>query len=315
MCKGTIFWAESQVNCESLSFQRNIYLLCPIFIFGNFMLVFKKIDELRNYLDSNGSKSVGFVPTMGALHKGHLSLVEMSKAQNDITVCSIFVNPIQFNNQDDLANYPVTIDDDLVLLKSLKCDMVFLPSVKEMYDGYEVQSFDFGDIEKVMEGAHREGHFNGVANVITRFFEIVKPTKAYFGEKDFQQLAIVKALNEQLCSSVEIVGAPIVREDNGLAMSSRNERLTLEQRDKASVIHQGLTCIKKYHNQLSVTKAKEMFVEQVNALSGFETEYIEFADGNSLQPVTDWEETNYLVAFCAVNVGPVRLIDNMTIFN
>lgn len=279
------------------------------------MLVFKKIDELRNYLDSNGSKSVGFVPTMGALHKGHLSLVEMSKAQNDITVCSIFVNPIQFNNQDDLANYPVTIDDDLVLLKSLKCDMVFLPSVKEMYDGYEVQSFDFGDIEKVMEGAHREGHFNGVANVITRFFEIVKPTKAYFGEKDFQQLAIVKALNEQLCSSVEIVGAPIVREDNGLAMSSRNERLTLEQRDKASVIHQGLTCIKKYHNQLSVTKAKEMFVEQVNALSGFETEYIEFADGNSLQPVTDWEETNYLVAFCAVNVGPVRLIDNMTIFN
>ncbi|MCB0408642.1 MAG: pantoate--beta-alanine ligase [Flavobacteriales bacterium] len=279
------------------------------------MLVFEKVDELQSYLQNCKQQLIGFVPTMGALHEGHLSLIQASKSKTDITVCSIFVNPIQFNKKEDLDNYPRNKETDLQLLKNSHCDVVFIPSVEEMYPTQHFKEYDFGKIGEVMEGEHRPGHFNGVGNVIERFFEIIQPDFAFFGEKDFQQLAIVKELARQLKSKTQIIGCPIYREKNGLAMSSRNERLSIEERLNAKIIYDSLLNIKHEFKSYSVEEVKNHFKITVNQQHPFIVEYIEIADGNTLQSINNWNESDYCVAFTAVNVGNVRLIDNMTIFN
>lgn len=279
------------------------------------MLVFEKVDELQSYLQNCKQQLIGFVPTMGALHEGHLSLIQASKNKTDITVCSIFVNPIQFNKKEDLDNYPRNTETDLQLLKNSHCDVVFIPRVEEMYPNQQFKEYDFGKIGEVMEGEHRPGHFNGVGNVIERFFEIIQPDFAFFGEKDFQQLAIVKELARQLKSKTQIIGCPIYREKNGLAMSSRNERLSIEERQNAKIIYESLSQIKHEFKSHSVEEAKNHFKITVNQQHPFKVEYIEIADGNTLQSINHWNESDYCVAFTAVNVGNVRLIDNMTIFN
>lgn len=278
------------------------------------MLVYKSVNELTQFLLQNKHKTIGFVPTMGALHQGHLSLINQSKEKTDLTICSIFVNPIQFNKQEDLENYPRTIDLDIQKLEGVACDVLFLPSADEMYPTKQYKNFDFGGLATVMEGEYRPGHFNGVANVIERFFAIIKPTYAFFGEKDFQQLAIVKALTKQLELSTEIIGCPILREESGLAMSSRNERLTAEERTRSAIIYRSLVQIKNNCTTITIEQAKENFKTAVER-EQMSLEYIEFADGDTLQPIKQWNETNYCVAFVAVNVGKVRLIDNLTIFN
>lgn len=279
------------------------------------MLVFEKVNDLQSYLKNNTGKSIGFVPTMGALHNGHLSLIKASQQKSDITVCSIFVNPIQFNKKEDLDNYPRHVEVDINKLKGVGCDVVFIPSVDDMYPTQQFKHYEFGKLGDVMEGEHRPGHFNGVGNVIERFFEIIQPDYAFFGEKDFQQLAIVKELTRQLNIKTQIIGCPIYREQNGLAMSSRNERLSKEEREEAKVIFEGLSEIKQKVKKISISEAKKHFATKINNHQKFSLEYFEIADGNTLSPVKDWAESSYCVAFTAVNVGNVRLIDNMTIFN
>jgi pantoate--beta-alanine ligase len=279
------------------------------------MLIFESVNALQQYLQENSNKSIGFVPTMGALHNGHLSLITASQQKCDLTVCSIFVNPTQFNKKEDLEKYPRNVEQDLKLLEQKKCDVVFLPTVEEMYDNYTFQEFDFGALGKVMEGEHRPGHFNGVANVIQRFFEIINPTYAFFGEKDFQQLAIVKALVKQINNPTTIVGCPILREETGLAMSSRNERLSADERNEAQLIFQLLSDIKQNYSKQTVAQLKAYFAEKLSSSKKFQLEYFDIADGNTLQPIVDWSQSDYCVAFTAVNMGNVRLIDNITIFN
>ena len=296
------------------------------------MLIYKSVNELQQFLtenkhlpDGKAGKIIGFVPTMGALHRGHLSLIQASQQKADVTICSIFVNPIQFNKQEDLDNYPRNVETDVLKLESVNCEVLFLPSVEEMYPnerkgqgtrdkGQKYKSFEFGSLAEVMEGEHRPGHFNGVANVIERFFEIIRPNYAFFGEKDFQQLAIVKALTKQLALKTEIVGCPILREDSGLAMSSRNERLSTTQKKDAAIIFEALSFIKKNYLKNNIAAHKSYFAETISE-KNIKLEYIEFADGNTLQPVNNWNETNYCVVFIAVHVGKVRLIDNVTIYS
>ncbi len=279
------------------------------------MLVFESVSALQQYLQENKSKSVGFVPTMGALHKGHLSLIDASLEKCDLTICSIFVNPAQFNKKEDLVKYPRNVEKDMKMLEQNNCDIVFLPSVEEMYDDYEFQEFDFGILGEVMEGEHRPGHFNGVANVIKRFFEIMNPTYAFFGEKDFQQLAVVKALAKKINSSTIVVGCPIYREETGLAMSSRNERLSVDEKEEAKIIYKLLSEVKQKQTELTVDEAKNLFIQTLNNDERFDLEYFDLADGHTLQSISDWNQSDYCIAFTAVNMSNVRLIDNMTIFN
>lgn len=278
------------------------------------MLIYKSINELQQFLTKNKHKIIGFVPTMGALHQGHLSLIQASQQKTDVTICSIFVNPIQFNKQEDLDNYPRNVDTDILKLESVNCDMLFLPSVDEIYPDRKYTNYDFGSLAEVMEGEHRPGHFNGVANVIERFFAIIQPNYAFFGEKDFQQLAIVKALTKQLEIKTEIVGCPILREKSGLAMSSRNERLTEQQKNDAAIIFTALNDIRLNYQSHNIAEHKKYFSDSISS-KNMKIEYIEFADGNSLKPIKNFNETNYCVVFIAVHVGNVRLIDNVTIFN
>lgn len=278
------------------------------------MLIYKSVATLQQFLTENKRKTIGFVPTMGALHQGHLSLIRASQQKTDVTVCSIFVNPIQFNKQEDLDNYPRNIETDVLKLESVNCDVLFLPNVDDIYPTKQYKNFEFRKLAEVMEGEHRPGHFNGVANVIERFFEIIRPSFAFFGEKDFQQLAIVKALTKQLGLKTEIIGCPILREDSGLAMSSRNERLSTTQKKDAAIIFEALTFIKKNYLKYNIAEHKSYFTKTILA-KNMELEYIEFADGISLQPIQNFNETNCCVVFIAVHVGKVRLIDNVTIFN
>ncbi len=279
------------------------------------MEIFKTVKEIQTYLRHCNVFDIGFVPTMGALHQGHLSLIAQSKKQNKITICSIFVNPKQFNNQDDLIKYPRNTEKDLQLLKKNNCDVVFIPNEKEIYPKEQDKKFYFGILSEVMEAAHRPGHFNGVALVIERFFEILHPKNAYFGEKDFQQLAVIRNLVKQLKLDVNIVGCPICRAENGLAMSSRNERLTAKEKQEAARINKALNFIKGNYQNYNITTIKKKFEEKINTNNLLNLEYFEIADGNSLASINKWEETDYCVAFTAVNVGSVRLIDNITIFN
>ncbi len=256
-------------------------------------------------------KVIGFVPTMGALHNGHLSLVRKADEQSDVTIVSIFVNPTQFNNQDDLKTYPRTIEEDTKLLETTNCKIIFYPDVEEVYPEKDERVFDFGTLDKVMEGAFRPGHFNGVAQVVSRLFDLVNPDKAFFGEKDFQQLAIIRKMTDMLGYDVDIVACEIVRETDGLAMSSRNKLLTKSHREVAPRIAEILNESKSLMNSKSLKEVINFVVEQINNIPLLNVEYFSIVDGNTLQNIDDWNESEYIVGCIAVYADKVRLIDNL----
>ena len=256
-------------------------------------------------------KSLGFVPTMGALHEGHLSLIRRCKLQNDITVVSIFVNPTQFNDKNDLKNYPRMPEKDLDMLRSAGCDMVFMPDVTEIYPVPDTRIFDFGGLDKIMEGKQRPGHFNGVAQVVTRLFDLVKPHRAYFGLKDFQQLAIIKKVVADYHYPVEIIPCPIIRETDGLAMSSRNRLLSADEHRRALLLSQSLFMAKEMKADHIPAKVIEFVRDRVTSAPGIELEYFEIINGYNLQPVDAWHTVDYIIGCLAARVGKIRLIDNI----
>jgi len=278
------------------------------------MITFHTIEETRRWIKERRQKGLklGFVPTMGALHEGHLDLVNRSVAENSLTAVSIFVNPIQFNNPDDLRKYPRTLEDDQQLLGKTGSDLVFAPTVEEMYPSPVAEKYDFGELETVMEGASRPGHFNGVAVVVKRLFDIITPDRAYFGEKDFQQLRVIQALVEKENIPVEIIPVPTVREVDGLAMSSRNRRLTKGERTIAPEIYQVLLEIRRNAGKMSILEIKEHAVSRLEE-KGFVTDYVEIASALSLRPLKSWDEKVPARAFVACYLGNVRLIDNLEI--
>ena len=277
------------------------------------MIVVETVDKLRAFLAAARAegKSVGLVPTMGALHEGHASLVQRSVAENDVTVVSVFVNPTQFNDKGDLERYPRTLDADCALLSSLGANYVFAPSVEEVYPEPDTRVFDFAPLDKVMEGVYRPGHFNGVAQIVSKLFMYVEPDRAYFGEKDFQQLDIIREMVRQLGFKLQVVGCPIVREKDGLALSSRNTLLTPEQRITALAISKTLFASLDYAKLHTLTETKQMVEQAIAGTEGLELEYYEVVDGNTLQPVVSWDDTDYIVGCITVYCGKVRLIDNI----
>jgi pantoate--beta-alanine ligase len=277
------------------------------------MLIVHTITELRRLLQParEQRKTIGFVPTMGALHFGHLSLVRACKEQCSITVVSIFVNPTQFNNPDDLRNYPRDLKRDCDMLLATGADIVFAPDEREMYPQPDTRQFSFGQLEREMEGKYRPAHFNGVAQVVSRLFEIVQPEYAYFGEKDFQQVAIVRALAAQMGGTPTIIACPVVREADGLAMSSRNTLLTDTQRAHAPLIAATLIQAQEKATQLTVETLRQWVIDTINADNELEVEYAEIVDEQTLQPVSQWFETTRTRLCVAVYAGPVRLIDNI----
>lgn len=279
------------------------------------MQVFHKIVELQNKLfeDRKNGKSVGLVPTMGALHEGHASLVKKSVKDNDVTVVSVFVNPTQFNDPKDLSSYPRDIEADCKLLEEVGADYVFTPSVEEMYPTPDTRHFEFPPISTVMEGAHRPGHFNGVCQVVSRLFYITRPDKAYFGEKDWQQIAVVKAMVRSLNLNVKIVECPIIRDTDGLARSSRNALLSADEREIAPNIFKALKESIKYSKKHNINETHDYVVEKINSINNLEVEYFEIVDGNTLQKVNDWNDSDYIVGCITVYCGkrPVRLIDHI----
>jgi len=280
------------------------------------MKIFYTIREINRYLTTVRKKNytIGFIPTMGALHKGHISLIKKSKEENDITVCSIFVNPIQFNNKSDFEKYPINTEKDIKMLESEKCDVLFRPSYIEMYPAEITEKYDFGLLESVMEGKHRLGHFNGVAIVVKRLFDIINPHYAYFGEKDFQQLMIIKKLVTNCKLPIKIIPCPIVREDDGLAMSSRNERLTIEQRKISSEIYRILKESAEKYKTIPLKNIKQWVEDEVTKINQFKLEYFEIADSVTLQSITDYTDGKKIMGFIVVNVGDIRLIDNIKYF-
>ncbi|MDR3217608.1 MAG: pantoate--beta-alanine ligase [Dysgonamonadaceae bacterium] len=278
------------------------------------MQVLHTIINLQNELskDKGSDKTIGFVPTMGALHQGHLELVRRSVVENDVTVVSIFVNPTQFNDKTDLLKYPRNLQVDCDLLRETGCTYVFAPDADEIYPEPDTRRFDFGALANVMEGRFRPGHFNGVAQVVSRLFDIVKPDKAYFGEKDFQQLAIIRAMVKQLQLNIQIIACPIVREADGLAMSSRNIRLSDTQRKEAVFISKTLFDSREKQKDYTVPALKNQVIAQINAMPDLQVEYFEIVDGYTLQSIDNWNDTNYPVACIAVFAGEVRLIDKIS---
>ena len=281
------------------------------------MLIFKTKEDLKTHLQSNftNQQTIGFVPTMGALHQGHLSLIEKSISENDATVMSIFVNPTQFNNAADLENYPRTLEADVEKLKKISSKViVFAPSVEEIYQGNtRSQHFDFDGLENEMEGKHRPGHFDGVGTIVKRLFEIVQPNKAYFGEKDFQQLQIVKKMVEKNHLPVEVIGQPIYRESNGLAMSSRNERLSNIQREEASFIYKTLNEVKNRFGIENATEITNWVQKEFKNKKNFKLEYFEIADESTLKSSLTKESNKKYRAFIAVFMNDVRLIDTISL--
>lgn len=256
-------------------------------------------------------KRVGLVPTMGALHAGHASLVKRSVAENEVTVISVFVNPTQFNDKNDLIKYPRTLDADCELLEANGASFAFAPSVEEMYPQQDDRQFSFAPLDTVMEGAFRPGHFNGVCQIVSKLFEAVQPDRAYFGEKDFQQLAIIREMVKQLHYPLQIVGCPIIREEDGLALSSRNARLSVLEREKALKISQTLFKSRTFAATHSVSETQQFVADTIAAEPGLRLEYFEIVDGNTLQQVNSWEETSYVVGCITVFSGEIRLIDNV----
>lgn len=277
------------------------------------MKVAATINELKALLQvcRNEGKSVGFVPTMGALHNGHASLVKRSVAENDVTVVSVFVNPTQFNDKNDLKNYPRTLEADCDLLATVSADIVFAPAVSEMYPEEDKRQFSFAPLDTVMEGACRPGHFNGVAQIVSKLFYAVEPDKAYFGEKDFQQLAIIREMVRQLSIDVEIVGCPIVREEDGLAMSSRNTLLSAEERERALTISSALFKSLEYAKNNTLVMTRDFVKEIIARTEGLDLEYFQIVDGNTLQELQDWSDSDYVVGCIALFCGKIRLIDNI----
>ena len=277
------------------------------------MKVISTVSQLKSLLNEyrNAGKTIGLVPTMGALHNGHASLVERSVAQNDVTVVSIFVNPTQFNDKNDLKNYPRNLEADCALLESIGADIAFAPEVEEMYPEPDTRQFSFAPLDSVMEGPFRPGHFNGVAQIVSKLFYAVEPDKAYFGEKDFQQLAIIREMVRQLSMELEIVGCPIVREADGLAMSSRNMLLTAQERERALIISGTLFKSADYAKEHSLAETKAFVEDAINAVDGFRLEYFQIVDGDTLQPVEEWSNSNYIVGCIALFCGNIRLIDNI----
>ncbi|MBK9480237.1 MAG: pantoate--beta-alanine ligase [Bacteroidetes bacterium] len=277
------------------------------------MIVLKHKQEVSSFTSTCklNNKKVGFVATMGALHQGHLSLIQFAKKENDAVVCSIFINPLQFNDKNDFDKYPKTLSADLALLEGQGCDVVFVPDVEEMYASEDATQFDFGKLDKVMEGVFRPGHFLGMAKVVKRLFDCVQPHTAYFGEKDFQQLAIIRKFTADLHLPVKIIGVPIMREKDGLAMSSRNTLLSADERIAASAIYKTLLETKQMAFKFPVETVKEFVLTNINRIPGFALEYFEIADADELQPTNSWNTLNPLMGFIVVRVGTVRLIDNM----
>lgn len=280
------------------------------------MKLFRSIVELQNELFEvrKEGKSVGLVPTMGALHEGHASLVSRSVAENDVTVVSVFLNPTQFNDQGDLERYPRTLDADCALLEQCGADYVFAPSVEEMYPTKDNRHFEFPPVTTVMEGAHRPGHFNGVCQVVSRLFYIVRPDRAYFGEKDWQQIAVVKALVRYLGLKLQIVECDTVREADGLAKSSRNTLLAADERAIAPKIYSALKAGKEYGASHTLKETHDKVVADINAVEGLEVEYFSIVDGNTLQEVESWDDSQYIAGCITVYCGktPIRLIDHIT---
>ena len=279
------------------------------------MLVFAKIKSVQQKIESlKKATTIGFVPTMGALHKGHLSLIERARKENDLVVVSVFVNPTQFDKQEDLINYPKTISEDLLLLKSVFCDIVFAPSANEIYANNIIsQAFNFDGLEFQMEGKFRTGHFDGVGTIVKRLFEIVKPTKAYFGEKDFQQLQIIKNMVKNHQIPVKIVGCDIYREADGLAMSSRNTRLTKAHRDVAPFIYKTLKEAKIKFGTKNALEVVNWVENEFRNQPLLELEYFEIADEDTLQTIKNKNPKQKYRAFIAVFAGEIRLIDNISL--
>lgn len=282
------------------------------------MVTFATIKETQKYLHQfrKKGKSIGFVPTMGALHEGHLALIRRSKEENEITVCSIFVNPIQFNNRDDLIKYPRMLAEDSKLLERAGCDVIFSPTEEEMYPGGQMSAveIDFGMLGKVMEGKFRPGHFKGVAIVVKRLLDIVEPTRVYFGKKDFQQLAVIQHLVKMMKIPVEVIPCITVRENDGLAMSSRNLRLTIGERMIAPHIYQVLFRVKEMAGEIPVEELKRWAIRKIQEKPELRVEYFEIGDKDTLLPLDDWSNQDRAVAFTAVCLGDVRLIDNIELF-
>ncbi|MDY5086553.1 MAG: pantoate--beta-alanine ligase [Alloprevotella sp.] len=279
------------------------------------MRVVTTVEALKQALadERQSGKTIGLVPTMGALHEGHASLVRRSVSENGCTVVSVFVNPTQFNDKNDLANYPRTLDADCALLERLGASLVFAPSVEEVYPEPDTRTFSYPPIDSVMEGPRRPGHFNGVCQIVSKLFLMVEPDRAYFGEKDFQQIAVIRAMVADLKLPLEIRPCPIVREASGLAMSSRNTLLTAEEKLTAVHISQTLMQSVDYSQTHSPAETEQWVVATLNAIDGLEVEYFQIVNDTTLQPIADWADAPGVVGCITVYCGrrPVRLIDNM----
>ncbi len=279
------------------------------------MLIINKISELSVYLEKYRSqkKKIGFVPTMGALHEGHISLVNRAKKENDIVVVSIFVNPTQFNNPEDLKNYPRTPKEDEKMLRENNVDIIFSPIVEEIYNPDTIKNnvLELGQIADVMEGIHRPGHFDGVVQIVSKLFEIVKPQKAYFGEKDFQQLAVIRLMVNKIHFPVEIIACPTVREKSGLAMSSRNLKLSKKGLQDAVEISKTLFYVKENWEKFNPADIKERAIEMIESSGKLKVEYVEISEEESLQPVNVWNPKKHFRCFAAVYCEDIRLIDNI----
>lgn len=279
------------------------------------MQIISTVDELRKVVSAARAdgKTIGLVPTMGALHDGHISLVERARSECDFVVVSIFVNPTQFNNPDDLKTYPRTVEADCAKLEEAGVDVAFVPTVEEVYPEPDTRTFDLGPVAEVMEGAMRPGHFNGVAQIVSKLFDYVRPDKAYFGEKDYQQIAVIRRMVELEGFDIDIVACPIKRETDGLAMSSRNVRLTPEQRAIAPAIHEALVaCRDLFEQGLDLQDVRDITIDELNSNDGMEVEYFDIVDADTLQPVESRSEAKGdLVGCITVWLGDVRLIDNI----
>ena len=277
------------------------------------MEIIRTVSRLREATEKAKSegRKVGLVPTMGALHAGHISLIERARQENDVVVVSDFVNPTQFNDRNDLIKYPRTLDADCELLEKVGASFVFAPSVEEIYPEPDTRQFSYAPLDTVMEGKFRPGHFNGVCQIVSKLFMIVEPDRAYFGEKDFQQLAIIREMVKQMEFKLQIVGCPIVREEDGMALSSRNARLLPEEREYALNISQTLFKSRTFAASHTVAETQKFVEDAIAASKGLRLEYFEIVDGNNLQKIASWEDTEYAVGCITVFCGEVRLIDNI----
>lgn len=275
------------------------------------MIIFNKTNEIAEYLQNlrNSGKTTGFVPTMGALHQGHLSLIKQAQQGNNVVICSIFVNPTQFTDPSDLEKYPRPLAEDIKKLEAAGCDILFNPEVNEIYAGNEQWHLNIGELEHLLEGKFRPGHYQGVTQVVYKLFDIVKPDRAYFGQKDYQQVLVIRKMVELLHLPVQLVMCPIERETDGLAMSSRNIHLTADDRQHALVLSRTLNWVKENFDKNNIQQLQEDAAKQIGAEPGVQLEYFEIADGENLHPAN--QNPASFVALVAARVGNTRLIDNM----